>query len=306
MLKLPLIFHPIYSQLTLARNHRFPIEKYQALHDQAMIEYGDQIAVTQVENIVSKTQLASVHDIGYIEAFLSGNIAEKAMKRIGFPWSEQFVKRTLTAVSGTLLTAHTAADQGVAINLTGGYHHAHPDFGSGFCVFNDLTLAAKQLIEQGKASRVLIFDCDVHQGDGTATCAEQESAVFTCSIHCEKNFPARKQTSDWDIGLEKKLTDDDYLFEVNKTLDATINAFKPDFIFYDAGADIHEDDDLGLLNITTAGVLARDKIVFSKAKALGIPVAAVIGGGYQRDIAALTQVHMQLIQAAIAVFTGEK
>lgn len=306
MLKLPLIFHPIYSQLTLAKNHRFPIEKYQALHDQAMLEYAHLIAVTQVESIISKAQLASVHDIGYIEAFLSGKIAEKAMKRIGFPWSEQFVKRTLTAVSGTLLTAHIAVEQGVAINLTGGYHHAHPDFGSGFCVFNDLTLAAKQLIEQGKASRVLIFDCDVHQGDGTATCAEQEPTVFTCSIHCEKNFPARKQTSDWDIGLEKALTDDDYLSKVNDTLDSAINAFKPDFIFYDAGVDIHENDDLGLLNITTAGVLARDEIVFSKAKALDIPVAAVIGGGYQRDITALTQVHMQLIHAAITVFTDKK
>lgn len=306
MLQLPVIFHPIYSQLKLAKNHRFPIEKYQALHDQALADHGQQLKVIAVKNIIKKSQLETVHDINYIDTFLTGEIAEKAMKRIGFPWSEQFVKRTLTAVSGTLLTANTAAEYGVAINLTGGYHHAHPDFGSGFCVFNDLTLAAKQLIAQGKASRVLIFDCDVHQGDGTATCAEQSPEIFSCSIHCEKNFPARKQNSDWDIGLKKALSDDEYLAEVNNALEAAVNSFKPDFILYDAGVDIHENDDLGLLKISTAGVFTRDKIVFTKAKDMGIPVAAVIGGGYQRDIAALTQVHMQLIHAAIEVFVNKK
>ena len=222
------------------------------------------------------------------------------MKRIGFPWTEQFVKRTRTAVSGTLLAAQIATEQGIAINLTGGYHHAHPEFGSGFCVFNDLVIAAKHLIEEGKANRILIFDCDVHQGDGTATCAEQESEIFTCSVHCQKNFPARKQTSDWDVGLEKGLSDDEYLEVVTQTLDSAISSFRPDFIMYDAGVDIHENDDLGLLKVTSEGILRRDKLVFETAKHCQIPVAAVIGGGYQRDISALTQVHMQLIHAAIS------
>lgn len=303
---MPLIFHPIYSQLSLPKNHRFPIEKYKALRDQAVTDHPDVTHVLEVKTLVSNEQLTSAHQQEYINAFLSGEITEKAMKRIGFPWSEQFVQRTLTAVSGTLLAANTAVEQGIAINLTGGYHHAHPGFGSGFCVFNDLTIAAKQLIADGKANRVLIFDCDVHQGDGTATCAENEAHIFTCSIHCEKNFPARKQHSDWDLGLEKALTDKDYLHHVKQTLDAAISSFKPDFIFYDAGVDIHRDDDLGLLNITTDGVFERDFAVFSAAKHHKLPVAAVIGGGYQRDIEALTKVHMQLINAAIAVFDSKK
>lgn len=304
MQKLPLIFHPIYSQLTLARNHRFPIEKYQALHDQALTTYPNSIEIKEVSSLISRDSLAEVHHQDYIENFISGDIDEKAMKRIGFPWTEQFVKRTRTAVSGTLLTAKVAAEQGIAINLTGGYHHAHPGFGSGFCVFNDLVIAAKQLIQEGKANRVLIFDCDVHQGDGTATCAENESEIFTCSIHCEKNFPARKQTSDWDVGLDRELTDKDYLGIVTQTLESAVSSFKPDFIFYDAGVDIHVNDDLGLLNVTTEGVLLRDKVVLQTAKDAKIPIAAVIGGGYQRDITALTDVHMQLIHAAVSTYIG--
>lgn len=299
MEKLPLIFHPIYSQLKLAKNHRFPIEKYQSLHDQALISYPELIEINQVSSLVSKQTLATVHERAYIDSFISGEISEKQMKRIGFPWTEQFVKRTRTAVSGTLLAAQIATEHGIAINLTGGYHHAHPEFGSGFCVFNDLVIAAKCLIEEGKVNRVLIFDCDVHQGDGTATCAEQESEIFTCSVHCQKNFPARKQTSDWDVGLEKGLSDKDYLEVVTQTLNSAISSFRPDFIIYDAGVDIHENDDLGLLNITSEGILRRDKLIFETAKNCQIPVVAVIGGGYQRDISALTQVHMQLIHAAI-------
>lgn len=302
---LPLIFHPIYSQLKLAKNHRFPIEKYQSLHDQALAEYPEKVDIHTVTGMISRSELADVHTSNYIEEFIGGTIPEKQMKRIGFPWTEQFVKRTRTAVAGTLLTAKTAAEHGVAINLTGGYHHAHPDFGSGFCVFNDLVIAAKQLIKEGKANRVLIFDCDVHQGDGTATCAELEPDIFTCSIHCEKNFPARKQNSDWDLGLDRELNDEDYLESVEQTLQTAIASFKPDFILYDAGVDIHKDDDLGLLNITTQGVLQRDLLVFEAAKRIEVPIAAVIGGGYQRDINALTQVHMQLIHAAIKTYVTD-
>lgn len=303
MSQLQLVFHPIYSQLTLPKNHRFPIEKYQALHDRALSVYSEHVQINRVQQPVDKDLLSQVHDNDYIDDFISGSINEKAMKRIGFPWTEQFVLRTRTAVAGTIKTAELAAEHGVAINLTGGYHHAHPDFGSGFCVFNDLTLAAKQLKEQGKANRILIFDCDVHQGDGTATCAEAEPEIFTCSIHCEKNFPARKQQSDWDLGLDKHLDDNDYLQVVQETLTAAINSFKPDFIIYDAGVDIHQDDDLGLLNISTEGVFKRDKFVFQQAKQNQVPCMAVIGGGYQRDIDALTDVHMQLIHAAINTYS---
>lgn len=302
MLSLPLVFHPIYSQLNLVRNHRFPIEKYLSLKEAAVKLHDEKVNINLVEQPITTEQLNQVHQIDYIDNFLTNQLTDKEMKRIGFPWSEQFVNRTLTAVGGTLQTARLAVENGVAINLTGGYHHAHPDFGSGFCVFNDLSIAAQTLLNEGKVNRVLIFDCDVHQGDGTATCVADNPDIFSLSIHCEKNFPTRKQQSDWDIGLDKKLEDDDYLVQVNDALISGLYSFKPDFIIYDAGVDIHKDDDLGLLTITTEGVYQRDLMVFQLAKQHNIPIMAVIGGGYQRDITALTDVHMQLINAAIDTF----
>jgi acetoin utilization deacetylase AcuC-like enzyme len=299
---LPLIFHPIYSQLDLPKNHRFPIEKYLSLKDAAIQTHSSLVNIHLVEHPITQSQLVQIHDTDYINDFINNRLSEQEMKRIGFPWSEQFVQRTLTAVGGTLQAAMLAVDTGVAINLTGGYHHAHPNFGSGFCVFNDLSIAAQTLIEHGKVNRVLIFDCDVHQGDGTATCVAENPNIFSLSIHCEKNFPTRKQQSDWDIGLDKYLNDDAYLSYAYEALTTALHSFKPDFIIYDAGVDIHKDDDLGLLNISTQGIYQRDTMVFNLAKKYGIPVVAVIGGGYQRDIDALTMVHMQLINAAIDTF----
>lgn len=302
MKTLPLVFHPIYSQLQLPRNHRFPIEKYLALKNAAFDTYSDKVFIAEQPSPIQQEHLERVHDRDYVDHFISGTIDEKAMKRIGFPWSEQFVKRTLTAVAGTVRTAELALDHSVAVNCTGGYHHAHPDFGSGFCVFNDLVIAATTLLDSHSVSRVLIFDCDVHQGDGTAVCAQERDDIFTVSIHCEKNFPTRKQQSDWDVGLERHLGDREYLQVVEETLTAAIASFKPDFIIYDAGVDIHQNDDLGHLDISTDGIYQRDLTVFRTAKSNDIPVMAVIGGGYQRDIEALTDVHLQLINAAVDTF----
>lgn len=301
-MQLPILFDPIYSQLNLAKRHRFPIEKYLSLFQRTIQIYGDQVKPYEVPGFVDLDAVRSVHHPDYIEQFLKGNIDAKAMKRIGFEWSQQFVNRTLTAVNGTLQAAKIAHQCGIAVNLTGGYHHAHPDFGSGFCVFNDLAIAATYLIEHHLAERVLIFDCDVHQGDGTAVCCQEQPQVHTVSIHCEKNFPSRKQHSDWDIGLLKHISDNEYLNVVEETLHASIQSTRADFIIYDAGVDIHIDDDLGLLNVSTDAIAARDLFVFSQAKKLNIPIMAVIGGGYQRDIAALTEVHLQLIHAAVQVF----
>ena len=301
-LQIPVVFHPIYSQLSLPRNHRFPIQKYQALRDYIFEAHPQSFQQHLVGAPVESDVLGLIHDVNYIEQFINGTISEKEMKRIGFPWSEQFVLRTRYAVAGTIKTARLAAEYGVAINMTGGYHHAHPSFGSGFCVFNDLALAAQTLINEYKANRVLIFDCDVHQGDGTATCCESMPNIFSLSIHCHKNFPARKQHSDWDIAVDKSVADDLYLKAVRDSLETALVAFKPDFIIYDAGVDIHENDDLGLINVSTAGVYARDKFVFQLAKKHSIPIMAVIGGGYQRDIDALTQVHSQMPMAAMHTY----
>ncbi len=292
-----LVFHPIYSKLTLPDRHRFPIDKYLGIR-LALAEKGVSDSRFTQPVPVEITRLKRIFDPGYIEQLISNQLDEKAMRRIGFPWSEQLVKRTLTAVGGTLKTAELALLEGRALNLTGGYHHAFANFGSGFCMVNDLYLAALQMLQAQEVDKVLIFDCDVHQGDGTAKLASNNPQVLTVSLHGEKNFPHRKQRSDMDFPLAKGTKDDEYLDTVDTALHLAFNSFRPDAVIYDAGVDIHCDDDLGHLEISTAGVYARDKLVMDKCTESGVPIAAVIGGGYQRNVTALVDVHMQLFKAA--------
>jgi acetoin utilization deacetylase AcuC-like enzyme len=294
---IPLVFHPIYSQLNLTVRHRFPVDKYQGIRD-ALADLGVVDEVFQQPQPVNVTQLKSVFSPSYIDRLTCNGLDQKAMRRIGFPWSEQLIKRTLTAVGGTLLTAKLALEHGKALNLTGGYHHAFADFGSGFCMVNDLYLSALQMLQTEFIDKVLIFDCDVHQGDGTAKLASNNPAIYTVSIHGEKNFPHRKQISDMDFALAKGTEDAEYLDTVDSALHLAINSCQPDAVIYDAGVDIHVNDDLGHLSISTEGVLQRDKLVFDACERFGLPVAAVIGGGYQRDIPALVDVHLQLFRAA--------
>ena len=293
----PLVFHPIYSQLELPIRHRFPIEKYVGIRN-ALIEKGVPDNWFNKPTPVNIVDVKTVYDPTYINQLINNKLDTKAMRRIGFPWSEQLIERTLTAVGGTVLTTKLALEHGKSINLTGGYHHAFANFGSGFCMINDLYLGALSMLQNNGINKVLIFDTDVHQGDGTAKLASNNKNVFTVSIHGEKNFPYRKQTSNLDYALPKGTSDDRYLETVNQALQTALSIFKPDAVIYDAGVDIHCDDDLGHLNISTEGVLTRDKLVFESCKRKNIPIAAVICGGYQRDIKALVNVHMQLFSAA--------
>lgn len=294
---IPLVFHPIYSQLDLPVRHRFPIEKYQGIYD-ALTHRGvsrDWFHQPQPLDLIA---LQSIYDPTYITQLCNGSLDPKAMRRIGFPWSTQLIERTLTAAAGTVLTAQLALEHGKALNLTGGYHHAFADFGSGFCMVNDLYLAAKTMLQQPGIDSVLVFDCDVHQGDGTAKLAQHDPAIYTVSLHGEKNFPHRKQISDMDFGIAKGTQDAEYLDVVDSALHLAFVQARPDAVIYDAGVDIHINDDLGHLSISTAGVLTRDQLVYAKCAEYGVPVAAVIGGGYQRDIDALVDVHLQLFHAA--------
>ncbi|MEC7528674.1 MAG: histone deacetylase [Pseudomonadota bacterium] len=294
---IPLVFHPIYSQLDLPERHRFPIEKYVGIRD-ALTARGIETSRFITPEPISDDELIRYYSSEYVDALTTGTLDPKAMRRIGFPWSLQLIERTRTAVAGTRLTAQLALEAGKALNLTGGYHHAFSDFGSGFCLFNDLYIAAKTMQQDKNIDNVLIVDLDVHQGDGTAKLAENDSDIFTLSIHGEKNFPYRKQHSDIDIGLAKGTEDDEYLTVLEQALTIALRQFQPDAIIYDAGVDVHINDDLGHLHITTEGVYQRDCLVFNMAERLGVPIAAVIGGGYQRDIDALVDVHLQLYRAA--------
>jgi acetoin utilization deacetylase AcuC-like enzyme len=297
MQNIPLAFHPIYSQLELPIRHRFPIQKYQGIKDR-LLDLGVSESNFYQPQALSLEMLQQVYDPSYIQELQSGTLDPKAMRRIGFPWSEQLVKRTFTAAAGTVLTAELALEHGRALNLTGGYHHAFANYGSGFCMVNDLYLAALKMLENANIDKVLIFDCDVHQGDGTAKLAANNPAVYTVSLHGEKNFPHRKQISDLDFPIEKGTEDADYLSTVEQALEMALNYAQPDAVIYDAGVDIHENDDLGHLQISTEGIFKRDKFVFDTCSNRKLPVAAVIGGGYQRDIAALVEVHIQLFKAA--------
>ncbi|SHH28217.1 histone deacetylase family protein [Ferrimonas marina] len=291
------VYHPIYSQLVLPARHRYPISKYgrlhQALHQQGWLppELEHQPSPVTLE------QLSQVHCPDYIEAFCSDQLPSRAMRRIGFPWSDTLVQRTLLSCGGSYLTAQLALEHGRACHLSGGYHHAHRDFGSGFCVFNDLVLAARLMQQHHGVERVLIFDCDVHQGDGSAALALGDDSLITVSLHCQNNFPARKQPSDVDIPLDPGIDDAHYLATLDQVLPWVLDLYRPDLVIYDAGVDIHGDDALGHLAVTTEGLRRRDRRVFHACQQRQIPLAAVIGGGYADRHQDLTERHLQLFAA---------
>jgi len=247
--------------------------------------------------------LAQAHCSDYLSRFMNNQQTKQELRRMGLPWSEGLRKRTLISPNGTFLTAQLALKNGVACHLAGGTHHAHYDFASGFCILNDLAITAKALLAQNKVKKVLIFDCDVHQGDGTASILADEPRAFTCSIHCEKNFPARKAKSDLDLGLAASISEQDYLLTVESSLKGLIHTQQPDLIIYDAGVDIFEGDPLGLLSISEESIRMREHIVLALCKEAGIPVATVIGGGYDDDRLALARRHALVVEAAYSVFS---
>jgi acetoin utilization deacetylase AcuC-like enzyme len=294
--RLPLVYHPNYS-FSFDPKHRFVMSKFANLYNEvkSMGLIGDNLVQPELG---SPTPLELVHCEDYIWDLWRNQLDDKAMRRIGLPWSEQLMARTFTAPLGTLKTAELALEHGVACHLAGGTHHAHYDFGSGYCMVNDLAFTSTTLIQQGKVNNVLIFDLDVHQGDGTAAMLKHNPYVFTCSIHCEKNFPFRKHDSDLDIGLENHLEDAAYLNIVQETLTGLIEDLNPDLVLYDAGVDVWEQDTLGKLNISWQGLEKRDALVLKTCQNKGVPVATVIGGGYDKDHLRLAKRHAIVVKQA--------
>ncbi|MFS1461594.1 histone deacetylase [Vibrio lentus] len=302
----PLIYHPIYSQLPLPEGHRYPIHKYQLLHSAVKHhmdsdpKWGNAFEMFQPMP-VSVDQVKQVHDGEYVDLLVSGNLPAAKMRRIGFPWSEQLIERTLYSSGGTCLAAEMAIESGLAIHLSGGYHHAHRDFGSGFCLLNDLVLAAKHALTFEHIDKVLIVDSDVHHGDGTATLCQECDEIITLSFHCDKNFPARKPVSDLDVPLSRETEDEEFLRCFEQVTNMAIAHHQPDLIIYDAGVDIHQDDELGYLNVSTKGIFERDCLMLNLAKSKAIPMACVVGGGYRSEHKDLVPIHMQLLNAALVV-----
>uniref|UniRef100_UPI0037E75313 uncharacterized protein SYNPCC7002_A1628 n=1 Tax=Semicossyphus pulcher TaxID=241346 RepID=UPI0037E75313 len=299
---LPIVHHRKYV-CDLPPNHRFPMDKFPSVL-QCLLK--DQvIAETQVwvPEIASKELLSGVHTEEYLNNFLNGKIKEQEQRRTGFPWSEGLVRRCRYETGGTLLAAEVALQRGLACSTAGGTHHAFPSFGSGFCLLNDLAVAAKHLMGTSSPKRkVLVVDLDVHQGDGTAFIFKEEPCVFTFSVHCGKNFPLRKQQSDLDVSLEEGFEDKEYLSTVEAHLPWLLETFRPDLVLYDAGVDPHREDELGRLCLTDQGLYRRDLYVLKTVVSRGVPVAAVIGGGYSRDIEKLAVRHSIVHRAATQVW----
>ncbi|KAJ8368511.1 hypothetical protein SKAU_G00085390 [Synaphobranchus kaupii] len=299
---LPVVHHNKYV-CDLAPDHRFPMGKFpRVLH----FLIKDQVVIDKqvwTPNLASEELLACVHTKEYLDNFINGKIEEKEQMRTGFPWSDGLVQRCRYETGGTVLTAEIALQRGLACSTAGGTHHAFPSYGAGFCLLNDLAVAAKHWMGKSTSRRkVLIVDLDVHQGDGTAYIFREEPDVFTFSVHCGKNFPVRKQQSDLDVSVEDGMEDKEYLAKVETHLPWLLKSFRPDLVLYDAGVDPHWEDELGRLRLTDQGLYQRDLYVIDTVVKSGTPVATVIGGGYSRDIDRLAIRHSIVHRAATQVW----
>jgi len=289
-------FYTDHYVLPLPPGHRFPMEKYSQLRD--LVSNLDGVELVEAP-AVSDTQILYAHDPSYLIKILSGELSAQEQQAIGFPWSEKMVERSRRSAGATLAAAKAALSDGLAANLAGGTHHAYRDRGSGFCVFNDSAITAKALQKEiHQKLKIAIVDLDVHQGNGTASILQNDKSIFTLSMHGENNFPFTKEQSDLDIGLPNGCEDDDYLKALNQGLES-LDTFKPDFIIYLAGADPHEGDRLGKLNISKVGMRQRDERVFQYGEDRQIPIAFSMAGGYGREIHSTVNIHFQTIQTAL-------
>lgn len=283
--------------LSLPVGHRFPMPKY-ALLRQRVEASGT--ADLHVPDLADDEQILRCHTADYLEKIVSGRLSHKEVLRIGFPWSPELIERSRRSAGATIAAAHTALSEGISVNLAGGTHHACSDHGEGYCVWNDAAIAARDVQANGLVKRVLIVDCDVHQGNGTAQITCNDPTIFTFSIHGEKNFPYRKFPSDLDIGLPNGLTDDPYLDLVEEGLRRAIFYANADLAIYIAGADPYERDRLGKLSISKMGLARRDRIVIDMLRNAGLPVAIAMGGGYALDVNDIVDIHFETIRIAAA------
>lgn len=285
---LHVVHHPAYvSPATADSSFRF--DKYGLVMDALRLS-GAEFTVHE-PMAMPREWIEAVHDPAYVAEVASLGVPQDKQRRIGFPVTERVMRRSMLSPGGTWMAAKLAIERGYAANAAGGSHHALYESGAGYCVFNDLAIAANRLIAQGDARRILILDLDVHQGDGTAALMAGREDVFTLSIHAEKNFPVRKARSSLDVGLPDGVEDEAYLEAMMEVLPGTLDDFAPDLILYQAGVDAHGEDRLGRLALSDRGLEARDRAVMREARRRGIPLASTMGGGYGADRMAIAQRH---------------
>lgn len=294
-------FYCDHFVLPLPEGHRFPMEKYRLLRERVLESGAVEPADLLVPEAATDEQILRVHDPGYLHRVASGELDRLEVRRIGFPWSPAMVERSRRSAGATLAACREALESGAAVNLAGGTHHAFPDHGEGYCVLNDAAIAARAMQAEGRVNRVVIVDCDVHQGNGTAAVFRGDPSVFTFSIHGRRNFPFRKERSDLDVELEDGTGDDAYLLALEEGLDHALGhhgGAGADLAIYVSGADPHERDLLGRLKLTREGLRDRDRLVFERCHRAGLPVAVVMAGGYGADVRETVEVHLQTVAEA--------
>jgi len=291
------LFYTDHHILPLPAGHKFPIAKYRMLRD---LLGGDRRFRFEAAPLASSEIIELIHDPTYVRAFMAGTLDTAAMRRIGFPWSEQLVRRTLASVGGTLAAAEEALQAGWGGTLAGGTHHAFAGEGSGFCVFNDIAVAIATLRQSGKINRAAVVDLDVHQGDGTAHIFRDDPEVLTLSVHCKNNFPLRKQQSDIDVELAAATADEKYLEAVARVLPRVFD-LRPDIVFYQSGVDGLDSDVLGRLSLSAPGLERRDRMVFDSARDRGIPIVITLGGGYSDPICLTAEAHANTFRLAAEI-----
>ena len=295
-----IVFHCDQFTYPLPPEHRFPAQKYALLRAQVAATLVPPV-VLRVPNAVSDEQLLRAHDAEYLAKVAGGTLSEREVRRIGLPWSSELVERSRRSVGGTVEACRAALTDGIAVSLAGGTHHAFADHGEGFCIFNDCAVAARAMQAEERVRRVVIIDCDVHQGNGTAAILADDPTVFTFSIHGAKNFPFHKECSDLDVELADGADDATYLTALTAGVDAALAAAHADLAIYLAGADPFVGDTLGRLALSKAGLAERDRLVLDRCRCADLPVAVVMAGGYARQIQDTVDIHLETVRICIAV-----
>lgn len=294
-------FDPIYAH-PLPDNHRFPMLKYELIPEQLLHEGTCTEANFFKPTICLEEVILLTHDTAYLNKLLNQQLSAAEQRKIGFPQSPKLIERELIITQGTIDAALYALENGAALNIAGGTHHAFAERGEGFCLLNDMAIAANYLLKHQKCSKILIIDLDVHQGNGTAKLMENEPRVFTFSMHGATNYPFHKEKSDLDIGLLDGTTSETYLSILYETLPDLIATVQPDFVFYLAGVDILSTDKFGKLKVSMEACKQRDAFVFTQLKKNNIPVTVALGGGYSPDIKTIIEAHCNTFRLAIDLF----
>lgn len=297
----PIAYHPIYKH-SLPEGHRFPMLKYELLPQQLLHEGIAEPSDFFEPEICKIEPILNIHTEEYVNHLLNLSLNPKAARKIGFPLSAALVERELRIAEGTILGAQKALTSKVSFNIAGGTHHAYSTHGEAFCLLNDQAIAAQFLLDKKLATKILIIDLDVHQGNGTAEIFQNNSNVFTFSTHGKTNYPFKKEKSDLDIAFENNTTDDAFLTTIQSIIPKLINEQKPDFIFYLAGVDILESDKLGKLSCSIDGCKKRDEMIFNFCSQFQIPVQVSMGGGYSPNIKTIIEAHTNTYRAAKSIF----